>query len=154
MSMQDFREGTLRLAMENGFPILAPSGRILEDARCAWFLEALDSHIESTQEQRHRPGWFSASSLGRSDAEMIAEYRGEPGELRDAQTLRIFSVGNDRDATYKRWIKEAGLSAVGSDDDRKVKEEIARSRGIAPESLIEDYRRALEIYEQLAKRAR
>ncbi len=36
----------------------------------------------------------------------------------------------------------------------RVKEEIARSQGIAPESLIEDYRRALEIYEQLAKTAR
>jgi hypothetical protein len=36
----------------------------------------------------------------------------------------------------------------------RVKEEIARSRGIAPESLIEDYQRSLEIYEQLAKTAR
>jgi hypothetical protein len=32
----------------------------------------------------------------------------------------------------------------------RVKEEIARSQGIAPESLIEDYRRALTIYEQIA----
>ena len=36
----------------------------------------------------------------------------------------------------------------------RVKEEIVRSQGIAPESLIDDYRRALEIYEQLAKTAR
>ena len=35
----------------------------------------------------------------------------------------------------------------------RVKEEIARSHGIAPETLIDDYRRALEIYEQLAKTA-
>ena len=34
-----------------------------------------------------------------------------------------------------------------------VKAEIARSQGIAPESLIDDYRRALEIYEQLARTA-
>ena len=34
-----------------------------------------------------------------------------------------------------------------------VREEIARSGGIAPESLIEDYRRALRIYEDLEKRA-
>jgi hypothetical protein len=34
-----------------------------------------------------------------------------------------------------------------------VKAEIARSQGIAPDSLIKDYRRALEIYEQLAKTA-
>ena len=34
-----------------------------------------------------------------------------------------------------------------------VKAEIARSQGIAPESLMIDYRRALEIYEQLAKSA-
>jgi hypothetical protein len=36
----------------------------------------------------------------------------------------------------------------------RVKEEITRSRGIAPENLIKDYRQALEIYEQLAKTAR
>jgi hypothetical protein len=35
----------------------------------------------------------------------------------------------------------------------KVKAEIIRSQGIAPESLINDYRRALEIYEQLARAA-
>jgi peptidoglycan/xylan/chitin deacetylase (PgdA/CDA1 family) len=35
----------------------------------------------------------------------------------------------------------------------RVKEEIARSQAIAPESLIEDYRYALEIYEQLARTA-
>jgi hypothetical protein len=34
-----------------------------------------------------------------------------------------------------------------------VKAEIARSQGIAPETLINDYRRALEIYEQLARTA-
>ena len=31
-----------------------------------------------------------------------------------------------------------------------VREEIARSQGIAPETLLDDYRRALQIYEQLA----
>jgi len=34
-----------------------------------------------------------------------------------------------------------------------VREEIARSRGIAPENLIDDYRQALKIYEQLARTA-
>src|ERR1043166_7770606 len=34
-----------------------------------------------------------------------------------------------------------------------VKAEIARSQGIAPEALISDYRRALEIYEKLARTA-
>ena len=36
----------------------------------------------------------------------------------------------------------------------RVKEEISRSRGIAPDALIQDYRRALEIYERLAQTAR
>lgn len=36
----------------------------------------------------------------------------------------------------------------------RVKEEIARSREIAPRGLIEDYQRALEIYERLAATAR
>jgi hypothetical protein len=35
----------------------------------------------------------------------------------------------------------------------RVKEEIARSQGIAPEGLLNDYRRALEIYERIAKTA-
>lgn len=35
----------------------------------------------------------------------------------------------------------------------RVKEEMARSQGIAPESLMEDYRRALAIYEGIARRA-
>jgi len=35
----------------------------------------------------------------------------------------------------------------------RVKEEIARSQDIAPNGLIDDYRRALEIYERLAKTA-
>jgi hypothetical protein len=35
----------------------------------------------------------------------------------------------------------------------RVKEEIARSEGIAPPTLIADYQRALEIYEQLASTA-
>jgi len=36
----------------------------------------------------------------------------------------------------------------------RVKEEIARSRGIAPQSLIDDYGESLRIYEQIAKTAR
>jgi peptidoglycan/xylan/chitin deacetylase (PgdA/CDA1 family) len=35
----------------------------------------------------------------------------------------------------------------------RVKEEIARSQGIAPENLITDYRRSLDIYEQITKTA-
>jgi peptidoglycan/xylan/chitin deacetylase (PgdA/CDA1 family) len=35
----------------------------------------------------------------------------------------------------------------------RVKEEMARSRSVAPESLMADYQRALEIYEQIAKNA-
>jgi len=35
-----------------------------------------------------------------------------------------------------------------------VRAEIARTEGIAPESLIRDYRRALEIYERIAATAR
>jgi hypothetical protein len=36
----------------------------------------------------------------------------------------------------------------------RVKEEIARSQGIAPDSFIEDYREALKIYEKIAETAR
>jgi hypothetical protein len=36
----------------------------------------------------------------------------------------------------------------------RVKEEMERSRGIAPEGLLDDYRRALNIYEQIAATAR
>jgi hypothetical protein len=36
----------------------------------------------------------------------------------------------------------------------RVKEEITRSKSVAPQSLIEDYQRSLDIYEQIAKKAR
>jgi peptidoglycan/xylan/chitin deacetylase (PgdA/CDA1 family) len=36
----------------------------------------------------------------------------------------------------------------------RVKEEIARSKSVAPQSLIDDYQRSLEAYEQIAKQAR
>jgi hypothetical protein len=36
----------------------------------------------------------------------------------------------------------------------RVKEEITRSRGVAPENLINDYHRALALYEEIAKNAR
>jgi len=36
----------------------------------------------------------------------------------------------------------------------QVKEEIARSQGVAPETLISDYQRALQIYEKIAETAR
>jgi peptidoglycan/xylan/chitin deacetylase (PgdA/CDA1 family) len=37
---------------------------------------------------------------------------------------------------------------------QRVQEEIARSQGIAPESLVEDYRQALQVYKEIAKTAR
>ena len=36
----------------------------------------------------------------------------------------------------------------------RVKEEITRSQGVAPENLINDYRRALAVYEEIAKNTR
>jgi peptidoglycan/xylan/chitin deacetylase (PgdA/CDA1 family) len=46
-----------------------------------------------------------------------------------------------------RWVEADWLVA-------RVKEEISRSRGIAPEGLIADYQEALRIYEQIAETAR
>jgi len=117
-----FNAASLKLAISEGYPVLLPSGRFVADARCAWLIEALENHLEHSEIRRYRPGWFSASALGKTDAELIAAYHGETpiGGGHDASTLRIFSVGNDRDATYKRWLRECGLSAIGDDHDRQI----------------------------------
>ena len=132
----EFMEGTVRLATEHGFPVLTPPGRFVHDARCAWLVEALEAHLEASWEPRVRLGWFSASALGKSDTELIAAYRGEEFEPPPgAQKLRVFSVGIDRDATYKRWLSECGLSVVADDADRQVKIPYLRLMGSCDDVL-------------------
>ena len=101
----------MELAMENGYPVITTAGTFVHDARCAWFVEAVESWHEGLQVPRYDPGWFHASSLGKSDEELIAAYRGEAAiELHDAKKLRIFDLGHNRDAAWKRYIAGAGLS--------------------------------------------
>ena len=130
-----FREGSMALALEGGYPVVTPENRFVHDARCAWLLDALEQHITSTHEPRSRPGWFSASALGDTDEELIAAYRGEEKPAPDAKLARVFSVGHDRDLTYKKWLHDAGLSAVGSDDDRKIRIPHLRLQGEADDIL-------------------
>lgn len=116
-----FREGTKVLALEGGFPVVTPAGTFVPDARAAWLVEATERWLVETQEPRIREGWFSASSLGKSDEELIAEYRGEVGEAHTAQTLRVFDLGHDRDRSLKRYLRGAKVSTLSEGDDEKRK---------------------------------
>lgn len=107
-----FKEGTMNLALENGYPVISPaSGAFIHDARCAWFVDVIEAWHVTSQKPRIRKGWFSASALGKTDEELIAAYRGEADDLHDVRRLRIFDLGHDRDRSWKRYMKSAGMTA-------------------------------------------
>lgn len=128
-TMQDFREGTLRLAVANGYPVIAASGTFVPDARAAWFVEAVETWHEALQEPRHDPGWFHASALYKSDAELVDSYLGvsEP-EVLDARKLRLFDMGHNRDQAWKGYIQQAGLS-IADDGHRLMRLDWLRLKG-------------------------
>lgn len=125
-----FRDGTMNLAVENGYPVITASGTFVPDARAAWLVEAVEAWTVAEQKPRIRKGWFSASTLGKSDEELIADYRGEGGETHNARKLRIFDLGHDRDRSWKRYLRGAGLSAVSAlPQHRKMKIKWLRLQG-------------------------
>ena len=118
-NITEFRAGTKQLAIENGYPVITPEGTFVHDARAAWLVEAVEAWHTRTQEPRYDPGWFHASALGKTDEELIAAYKGEAAvEEHNAQTLRIFDLGNDRDRSWKRYLAEAGVTVRTSDPDQ------------------------------------
>lgn len=124
-----FREGTRRLAVENGYPVLTADGTFVADARAAWLIEAIEQAQVALQIPRHDPGWFHASSLGGTDADLLASYSGlATREVFDARKLRVFDLGHDRDRSIKRYIQEAGI-AIAPDGHREMVLPWLRLRG-------------------------
>lgn len=138
---EDFNAGTLRLALENGYPVLTPSGTFVPDARAAWLVKAVEAEQVARQVSRNDPGWFHASSLGKPDEELVALYRGEaPYEPFDARKLRVFDVGHNRDGAWKRYIQEAGIT-IAEDGHREMRLPWLRLRGECDEIVYDPHGR-------------
>lgn len=132
----DFREGTRRLALEGGYPVLTSAGTFIPDARAAWLLEAVEDWHVRSQVPRADPGWFHASSLGKADEELVAEYLGEIHEPHDAKRLRVFDLGHNRDAAWKEYLRAAGLT-IAQTGHRAMKLEWLRLSGECDEIVVD-----------------
>lgn len=92
------------------------------DPEALWLVERVDDWLELGQKPRDSKGWFHASSLGRSDDDLIAMYRGKYIDHgHDATQLRVFDLGHDRDRSWKRYMAKAGLSTVKGKTARRIK---------------------------------
>jgi len=102
--------------------IVGTDGRPPSSPEAQWLIDAVDEWRVAAEKPRFDPGWFHASQLGEDDATLIAQYRGVlEYQVKTARELRVFDNGHCRDRDIKRYFKEAALSVVGSDEDRKVK---------------------------------
>jgi hypothetical protein len=91
------------------------------DDEAVWLLERVDEWQQSTHEPRYHPGYFHASQLGESDADLIAQYRGVLAYVpRDNDTLRIFDMGKGIDGDWKRYLKQSKLSVVADEEARHI----------------------------------
>lgn len=114
MTISEFREGTLAMAVQYRYPTVTATGDFIVDASLKWLVDAVqDWHVYSNV-RRHDPGWFHCSALGQSDERLIAAYRGEEGESHNAQMLRVFDNGSSRDRDWKRYLKSAGVTVKGA----------------------------------------
>ena len=83
-----------------------------------WLVNHVYAHLSKDDSQRRiGSGWFHPSSLSvKCDALLAFEFLGAPKRTDlDPRTQHIFSVGHDRDRTWKRWLRESGLSLVSED---------------------------------------
>ncbi len=101
--------------------IVGQSGGPQTDPEAQWVLDAVDDHMQTSQQPRVHPGWFHASQLGESDADLIAQYRGVLAYVpHTAGTLRLFDMGKGVDGDWKRYLNESGLSVVGEEEARRI----------------------------------
>lgn len=79
-----------------------------------WIGPAVDSWLVTSDDgDRIDPGWFHPSSLSHPcDAHLAFHWIGVAHEPRKADPvlMRIFDVGNQRDAAIKGYLKQSGLS--------------------------------------------
>jgi hypothetical protein len=119
--------------------VMGESGAPTSDPEAMWLIDAIDRYIVSAERPRYRPGWFSASQLGRTDEELIADYRGVYApEQRTAREYRIFHNGTSRDEDYKRYLADAGLSMVADESAREIVIPWLRLRGTLDDIAIDD----------------
>lgn len=94
-------------------------------------MQEIDDYLERTAESRTDPGWFHPSDLHHPcDAYLAFAYLGSPKiETTTARVQRIFDMGNGRDAYWKQYMRGAGLTVCGSDDDRRFEIKRLHLRG-------------------------
>jgi len=102
--------------------VIEPTYVPRSDPEAAWLVERVDDWLELEQKSRDSKGWFHASSLGKSDEELIARYQGTYVDHgHNATQLRVFDLGHDRDRSWKRYMAKSGLSIIKRKSERKFR---------------------------------
>lgn len=105
----------------NDLPTLMPIGDFERDADAQRLIDRVEAWQVETQEPRIDAEWFHASSLGRTDAQLIDEYLGRNNDRHDARLLTIFEYGHQRDAAWKRYLHATGLSVFPDPEDEEAR---------------------------------
>jgi len=119
-------------------------------------LEAVELIVNGVVRKRFEPQ-NNKSASGSFENRISTEFKTENSSWLTWRCFEKRPAGRFRFAQTAPWYLEVPgrpLRPRRAEADwlvSRVKEEIARSRGIAPESLINDYGRALAVYEQIAK---
>ena len=95
-----------------------------------WVATAVDEYL-SGRTFRSDPGWFHPSSFfNKCDAKLMWAFLGiEPKGVQEPRTQRIFDAGHGRDAFWKGYLRDSGLSLIIGDDERKCVIPELRIRG-------------------------
>ena len=102
-------------------PVLTPIGDLDRDPDAERLIGLVEAWQEAHQEPRIDAEWFHASSLGKTDAQLIDEYLGRNNDRHDARLLTIFEYGHQRDAAWKRYLHAAGLSVFPDPEDEEAR---------------------------------
>lgn len=107
--------------MTDTLPTLMPIGELDHDPDAARLIAHVEAWQVAQQEPRIDAEWFHASSLGRTDAQLIDEYLGRNNDRHDARLLTIFEYGHQRDAAWKRYLHASGLSVFPDPEDEDAR---------------------------------
>lgn len=88
----------------------------------AWVIAGLEAVQETRGAGRSDPGYFHPSDFGNEcDAYLAFKFLGAPAfQIIAARTQRIFDLGHARDEALKRDMKNAGLSIIKKEEQRKI----------------------------------